>query len=117
MGEMSSELMLIPDNMFVLDFIPEEYLKGGPKDSIMIFTAGWAMKFVPLLGRALSDMALIGKSEFKRSEFSITRSGVVKGECKTIIHHSNIDGMKTMGGVGLRGQAIGSSIHHREVEA
>ncbi|KAI0447286.1 hypothetical protein F4803DRAFT_575455 [Xylaria telfairii] len=61
------------DNMFVLDYIPQEYLHGGPKDSIVIFTAGWAMKFVPLLGKALADMSLYGKSKYARQEFSITR--------------------------------------------
>ncbi|MCJ1381524.1 hypothetical protein MMC17_004635 [Xylographa soralifera] len=61
------------DNMFVLDFIPEEYLKGGAKDSVAIFTAGWAMKFVPLLGIALKDMVLHGDSKYKRKEFSILR--------------------------------------------
>ncbi|KAF3256432.1 hypothetical protein TWF192_001857 [Orbilia oligospora] len=63
------------DNMFVLDYVPEEYLRGGPKDSVVVFTAGWAMKFVPLLGKALADMALHGKSEYARREFSMTRKG------------------------------------------
>lgn len=59
--------------MFVLDFIPEQYLSGGAKDSVAIFTAGWGMKFVPLLGRALKEMVLDGKSDFARPEFAITR--------------------------------------------
>lgn len=59
--------------MFVLDYIPQEYLHGGPKDSVMLFTAGWAMKFVPLLGKALAEKALCGGSEYARTEFSITR--------------------------------------------
>jgi sarcosine oxidase/L-pipecolate oxidase len=59
--------------MFVLDFIPEKYLAGGKKDSVAVFTAGWAMKFVPLLGRALKEMVLDGKSDFARPEFAITR--------------------------------------------
>lgn len=59
--------------MFVLDFIPEEYLAGGAKDSVAIFTAGWGMKFVPLLGRALKEMVLDGKSDFAIPEFAITR--------------------------------------------
>ncbi|KAF4985841.1 hypothetical protein FGRMN_11079 [Fusarium graminum] len=61
------------DNMFVLDFLPEKYLQGGPEKSIAIFTAGWAMKFVPTLGRALSEMVLQGDSKFKKDQFSITR--------------------------------------------
>jgi sarcosine oxidase/L-pipecolate oxidase len=62
------------DNMFVLDFLPEKYLQGGLEKSIAIFTAGWAMKFVPTLGKALSEMALQGDSKFKKDEFSITRT-------------------------------------------
>ncbi|KAL2669808.1 hypothetical protein Neosp_015253 [[Neocosmospora] mangrovei] len=62
------------DNMFVLDFLPEKYLQGGPQKSIAIFTAGWAMKFVPTLGKALSQMVLTGKSEYAKDEFHITRT-------------------------------------------
>ena len=61
------------DNMFVLDFLPEKYLNGGANKSVAIFTAGWAMKFVPTLGKALSEMVLKGDSEYKLKEFSITR--------------------------------------------
>lgn len=60
--------------MFVLDFVPEEYLRGGSKNSVVIFTAGWAMKFVPLLGKALAQMALCGGSQYMRDEFAITRT-------------------------------------------
>lgn len=59
--------------MFVLDFIPEQYLQGGAKDSVAVFTAGWAMKFVPLIGRALKDMVLHGHSEYALNEFKIDR--------------------------------------------
>uniref|UniRef100_A0A0D2YB58 FAD dependent oxidoreductase domain-containing protein n=1 Tax=Fusarium oxysporum (strain Fo5176) TaxID=660025 RepID=A0A0D2YB58_FUSOF len=51
----------------------EKYLRGGAEKSIAIFTAGWAMKFVPTLGKALAEMALTGKSDYKLDEFSITR--------------------------------------------
>ncbi|KAI0569846.1 Amine oxidase [Pyrenophora tritici-repentis] len=61
------------DNMFVLDYIPEQYLQGGAKDSVAVFTAGWAMKFVPLIGRALKDMVLNGHSEYALEEFKIDR--------------------------------------------
>lgn len=82
----------IVDNMFVLDYIPQEYLRGGQKDSIALFTAGWAMKFVPLLGKALADMALRGGSEYARKEFSITRrdaqtgKGIIVEEQHTGLH-------------------------------
>lgn len=59
--------------MFVLDYIPEKYLQGGAKDSVAVFTAGWAMKFVPLIGRALKDMVLNGHSEYALDEFKIDR--------------------------------------------
>lgn len=64
--------------MFVLDYVPEEYLKGGAKDSVVVFTAGWAMKFVPLLGRALKDMALNGGSKYKLDKFLMTRPGIIE---------------------------------------
>ncbi|GKU08081.1 sarcosine oxidase [Fusarium langsethiae] len=60
------------DNMFVLDFLPKKYLNGGAEKSVAIFTAGWAMKFVPTLGKALSEMVLKGDSDYKLKEFSIT---------------------------------------------
>lgn len=57
--------------MFVLDFLPIE--EGGLKDSVAIFTAGWAMKFIPLLGKALKEMVIDGHSPYILDEFSITR--------------------------------------------
>ncbi|KAH7162036.1 hypothetical protein B0J13DRAFT_490543 [Dactylonectria estremocensis] len=97
------------DNMFVLDFLPKEYLRGGAENSIAIFTAGWAMKFVPLLGKALAEMALNGKSEYALSEFAITRKG--DGPDKTIIADKN-KGFAAMSinTSGPREQAKGSSI-------
>ncbi|EHK19952.1 uncharacterized protein TRIVIDRAFT_193320 [Trichoderma virens Gv29-8] len=74
------------DNMFVLDFIPEEYLRGGRENSVVVFTAGWAMKFVPLLGKALAELALNGRSRYAMEEFSITRKNPATG--KGIIQHS-----------------------------
>lgn len=75
--------------MFVLDFVPENYLKGGEKNSVAVFTAGWAMKFVPLLGRALKDMVLSGKSDYALPEFSMTRKDETTG--KGIIVDSKAD--------------------------
>ena len=66
--------------MFVLDYIPQQYLSGGAPDSVAIFTAGWAMKFVPLLGKALKQMVVDGGSVYARSEFKIDRSGAGQGE-------------------------------------
>lgn len=66
--------------MFVLDFLPDKYLKGGKKDSIAIFTAGWAMKFVPLLGRALKEMVVDGTSPYAMKEFAIERTDTSTGQ-------------------------------------
>ncbi|TBU23610.1 FAD/NAD(P)-binding domain-containing protein [Dichomitus squalens] len=71
----------VSDNMFVLDFVPERYLRGAQGESdaarertIVVFTAGWAMKFVPLLGRVLRELLLDGKtSQYDVSHFSIER--------------------------------------------
>ncbi|RLL97468.1 hypothetical protein CFD26_105573 [Aspergillus turcosus] len=69
------------DNMFVLDHIPEQYLNGGAPKSVALFTAGWAMKFVPLLGQALKELVIEGDSErFALEQFSITRKDPVSGK-------------------------------------
>ncbi|KAI5462015.1 hypothetical protein BGZ63DRAFT_442909 [Mariannaea sp. PMI_226] len=76
------------DDAFVLDFLPKQYLHEGAEKSIAIFTAGWAMKLVPLLGKALAQMILEGESEFAHEAFSITRKnpktgkGILLGENK-----------------------------------
>ncbi|KAK2596406.1 hypothetical protein N8I77_013297 [Diaporthe amygdali] len=102
------------DNMFVLDYVPQEYLRGGPKDSVMLFTAGWAMKFVPLLGKALAEMALRGSSEYARKEFSVTRRDAETGkgiivENQGIEKHADVSSFSS-----FSQQASGSSIrrHH-----
>lgn len=80
--------------MFVLDFIPERYLRGGAKDSVAVFTAGWAMKFVPLLGKALKEMVVDGKSDLKMSEFSITRKDEEgKGIIVPVIDKEKVSGL------------------------
>lgn len=78
------------DNMFVLDLIPDELLPGaGParSKSIAVFTAGWAMKFVPLIGTVMKQLLLDGAAEgYDISHFKMTRTGsngeevIVKGE-------------------------------------
>lgn len=122
MGTHHSELELeltLPDNMFVLDFLPEKYLNGGAEKSVAIFTAGWAMKFVPTLGKALSEMALKGDSEYKLKEFSITRPAP-KG--KEIIQENCEEVKETNGKVAAMslhsstcGQSQGSSCGKREL--
>ncbi|KAK4449751.1 putative peroxisomal sarcosine oxidase [Podospora aff. communis PSN243] len=106
----------VSDNMFVLDYVPKEYLQGGPDKSVVVFTAGWAMKFVPLLGKALADMALCGGSKYARPEFSITRKDK-KGRSIIVpsIHRDGDNMLVADAGVtesafAFAGQASGSSI-------
>jgi len=113
--------------MFVLDFVPEEYLQGGAKDSVVLFTAGWAMKFVPLLGRALKDMALHGHSDFALDNFKIDRmkfpeSGEseygILDDCRGNETDGTVGSMSVRaagnfnGTTGKGQQGIGSSVHY-----
>ena len=43
---------------FVLDFLPG----GNINKRIVLFTGGWAMKFVPVIGKILADLAIRGKT-------------------------------------------------------
>jgi len=91
----------VDDNMFVLDFIPDRYLYGRPSKSIVLFTAGWAMKFVPLLGRVLKELILDGNSPgYDLSHFSIERQG--------IIHHGPLPTQS------VPRNFVGSSVHRHE---
>lgn len=94
--------------MFVLDFLPKEYLRGGPEKSIAIFTAGWAMKFVPLLGKALAEMALCGKSEYARKEFAITRRDPKTGKGIIVDKTEGVEALR-ISSSGPKKQAKGSS--------
>ena len=96
--------------MFVLDFLPEKYLKGGKKDSIAIFTAGWAMKFVPLLGKALADMALHGKSKSRLKEFWITRKNPQEPHQGIIIEDTADYEAAQQSSFAFVKQAVGSSV-------
>jgi sarcosine oxidase / L-pipecolate oxidase len=96
--------------MFVLDFIPEKYLRGGQMDSVVIFTAGWAMKFVPLLGKALAEMALDGQSCYALEQFSITRKDpetgkgiIVEDITRNILEESSFAFTQQASGSSLRG--------------
>ncbi|OBZ77641.1 hypothetical protein A0H81_02549 [Grifola frondosa] len=67
------------DNMFVLDYIPEGLLPNagaGRARSIAVFTAGWGMKFVPLIGRIMKQLLVDGgTNEFDISQFKMDRGG------------------------------------------
>lgn len=65
------------DNMFVLDYIPPNLLPPGEglEKTIAVFTAGWGMKFVPLIGRVLKELLVDGKTNYDISRFKFDRSG------------------------------------------
>ena len=44
---------------FVIDFLQPDVKR------IVLFTGGWAMKFVPMFGKILSDLAIHGKTEYQ----------------------------------------------------
>ena len=65
------------DNMFVLDLIPEDLMprSGLARDrTIAVFTAGWAMKFVPLIGRVMKQLLVDGETEYDIKPFQMTRT-------------------------------------------
>jgi len=64
------------DNMYVLDFLPSSVGKGY--NNVAVYTAGWAMKLVPLLGKILSEMVIDGATSYDISQFKITRKGILK---------------------------------------
>jgi len=64
------------DNMFVLDFIPSELIGNARPDltnSIAVFTAGWAMKFIPMIGRIMKDLVVDGRTDYNISHFKMDR--------------------------------------------
>ncbi len=66
----------VPDDMYVLDFLPPSVGPGA--GNVLVFTAGWAFKLAPLLGRALSELARTGETSYDISQFKITRPGVLR---------------------------------------
>ena len=65
----------VPDNMYVLDFLPESV--GTGHKNVALFTAGWGMKLVPLIGRILAQLVIEGNTTYDISHFKITRPGVL----------------------------------------
>ncbi|RDI37590.1 FAD-dependent oxidoreductase [Aquicella lusitana] len=66
----------IVDNLSVLDFMPEKFVPHH--QNIVLFTGGWAFKFVPLFGKMCADLAVNGGTEHDISELAINRKGVIK---------------------------------------
>jgi glycine/D-amino acid oxidase-like deaminating enzyme len=61
-------LSKIPNKELLIDFAPP-YVPNHEK--IVVYATGWAGKFVPLLGRILSDLALDGHTPFDISHFAM----------------------------------------------
>ena len=61
---------------FVLDFLPE----ARSNNRIVLFTDGWGMKFVPVIGKILADLAIKGKTEYSQliKPWNINRGVLVK---------------------------------------
>ena len=72
------------DNMFVLDYIPDDLLGASAGEerskTIAVFTAGWAMKFVPLIGKILRMMLVDGST----GEYDISHFKMERGDRKII---------------------------------
>lgn len=68
----------VPDNMYILDYLPSSI--GEHHKNVAIFTAGWAFKFVPLIGKVLKELIIDGRSSFDISHFNIEREGVIVKE-------------------------------------
>lgn len=61
-------LSKIPNKELLIDFAPP-YVPNH--ENIVIYATGWAGKFVPLLGKILSDLALDGHTPFDISHFAL----------------------------------------------
>lgn len=63
-------ITLSSDNkeLLLLDTLPSSI---NNNENIIVYTGGWAAKFVPLLGKILSDLALTGTTSYDISEFKI----------------------------------------------
>jgi glycine/D-amino acid oxidase-like deaminating enzyme len=60
-------LSKIPNKELLIDFAPPSVPNNK---NIVIYATGWAGKFVPILGRILSDLALDGRTPFDISHFA-----------------------------------------------
>lgn len=54
----------------ILDFAPSS-------ERIVIYTGGWAAKFIPLIGKICVQLALTGKTPYDISHFRIDRPGIL----------------------------------------
>ena len=61
-------LSKIPNKELLIDFAPP-FVPNH--ENVIVYATGWAGKFVPLLGRILSDLTLDGKTPFDISHFKL----------------------------------------------
>ena len=66
----------MPDNLSVLDFMPEQFVDYHK--NIVLFSGGWAYKFIPLFGKICADLAIYGETKYDYSEFSILRKNIIQ---------------------------------------
>ena len=73
---------------FVLDFLPE----ARSNNRIVLFTGGWGMKFVPVIGKILADLAIEGKTEYNQliKPWNINRGVLVKASGTTIMAQQSV---------------------------
>ena len=71
-----------PGSGFVLDFVPET------GNRIVLATCGWAMKFVPMFGKILADLAIDGKTEYHKE---IKPMSIDRGILQPIFEESKLD--------------------------
>jgi monomeric sarcosine oxidase len=62
-------------------------------ENIIIYTAGWAAKFIPLIGKILADLATKGKTQYNIAPFNIEWQQV-RGEVSKQFNTSMQDGLK-----------------------
>ena len=70
-------LSKIANKELIVDFAPD-YVPHH--EDIVVYATGWAGKFVPLLGRILSDLALDGRTSFDIAHFQEGRTYFHKNE-------------------------------------
>ena len=73
---------------FVLDFLPE----SRSNKRIVLFTGGWGMKFVPVIGKILADLAIRGETEYSQliKPWNINRGVLVKERGTTIMAQQSV---------------------------
>jgi glycine/D-amino acid oxidase-like deaminating enzyme len=75
----------------MLDTLPEWVHNH---ENIFVYTAGWAAKFIPLLGKIMAELALTGETQYDISNFKIEWP-LVRGEiCQRFIEEEPAERLK-----------------------